>query len=113
GRAELLDRQGCDFVFMVAPDNHSVYPENLPPGTEHASVRPVHQLMTTLEETGSRIRVVYPLEEMAAGKDAGLVCSRIDTHWSDTRTVTPSSSSSLRALAVWWWCTRRASIAAC
>ena len=68
---------------MIIPDSHSVYPEMLPPGIESAPERPVHQLIAHLEQAGSPVRSLYPLEEMIAGKAHDLVCSPTDSHWTD------------------------------
>src|SRR4029079_12133322 len=36
-RQGLLRDRSCEYVFLVAPESHSVYPEKLPPGTAHAT----------------------------------------------------------------------------
>jgi alginate O-acetyltransferase complex protein AlgJ len=82
-RTEVAAHKGCAHLVMIIPNSHSVYPEKLPPGIESASERPVHQLMAHLEQAGSPVRLLYPLEEMIAGKTHHLVCSRTDSHWTD------------------------------
>jgi SGNH hydrolase-like domain, acetyltransferase AlgX len=82
-RAKFLASHGYEHLLMIAPDTHSIYPEKLPPGTRHAPVRPVHQLMGALREAGSPARVLYPLEKMIAAKRVRLVCSKMDSHWTD------------------------------
>jgi alginate O-acetyltransferase complex protein AlgJ len=82
-RNELLAEHDCGYVLVIVPDSHSVYPEKLPPGTTHSPERPVHQLLAALREAATPARVLYPLEEMEAAKAAGLVCSRVDSHWTD------------------------------
>jgi len=82
-RTQLAERKGCAHVVMVIPNSHSVYPEKLPPGIESAAERPVHQLIAHLVQEGSPVRPLYPLEEMIAGKTHDLVCSRINSHWTD------------------------------
>jgi integrase len=83
-RVERLGARDCPYLMLVAPDTHSVYPEYLPVGMAHAAERPVHQIMSSVERSASGARVVYPLAEMTAQKEAGLpVCSPIDSHWTD------------------------------
>jgi hypothetical protein len=82
-RTQMAERKECAHLVMIIPNSHSVYPEKLPPGIESASERPVHQLIAHLEQEGSAVRPLYPLEEMIAGKSHDLVCSRTDSHWTD------------------------------
>jgi alginate O-acetyltransferase complex protein AlgJ len=87
---ELLERRiertaaiGAPYVFAVAPNTHSVYPENLPPGIDTAPHRPIHQLIEHLEQTESPARVLYPEELLAAHKSERQMFLRVDTHWTD------------------------------
>jgi alginate O-acetyltransferase complex protein AlgJ len=82
-RASQLGERNISYAVLVAPDTHSVYPEYLPGGIPHAKQRPVTQLTEFLDQTASPARVVYPLEEMVSQKPAGLVCSPIDSHWTE------------------------------
>jgi alginate O-acetyltransferase complex protein AlgJ len=82
-RVASLEQRGTPYLFVVAPDTHSVYPERLPSSFVPASSRPVHQLMDHLAETGTRARVAYLLDELVAGKDEQQTCSSFDTHWTD------------------------------
>jgi alginate O-acetyltransferase complex protein AlgJ len=82
-RTELLAGHGCAHLVMIAPDNHSVYPEKLPEAVEPVRERPVHQLMAHLDRSGSPVKIIYPLDELLAEKRDHQVCSRVDSHWSD------------------------------
>ena len=82
-RTALLAQRGCAHLVLIAPNNHSVYPEKLPPDIETAPQRPVHQLMDHLDRKDSPVKVIYPLQEMLAAKEEQLVCSRVDSHWTD------------------------------
>ncbi len=82
-RTEVLARRGCAHLVMVAPNNHSVYPEKLPEDVESAAERPVHQLIAHLERSGSPVRIIYPLDELVAAKADHQVCSVVDSHWTD------------------------------
>jgi len=82
GRIERATAIGARHVFAVAPNTHSVYPENLPPGVVSAPHRPVHQLIEHLAEKKSPARVLYPDRLLAAHKSEQLFL-RVDTHWTD------------------------------
>jgi hypothetical protein len=82
-RTQELARRDCAHVVMIAPNNHSVYPEMLPGDVESAPERPVHQLIEHLERCGSPVKLVYPLDEMVAAKPDHQICSRVDSHWTD------------------------------
>jgi alginate O-acetyltransferase complex protein AlgJ len=82
-RIDFLSRMGVPYFFLVAPDTHAVYSEKLPPSFEPADQRPIHQLMRHLTGRGSRARLIYPLDELRAAKAEGLVCTPVDTHWTD------------------------------
>ena len=82
-RTEMLARHGAKHIVLVAPNNHSVYPEKLPAEIEAATERPVHQLMAHLERSDSPVRIIYPLDELVAAKPERLVCSQVDSHWTD------------------------------
>ena len=74
---------GGRYVFAVAPNTHSIYPEHLPDGIESAPRRPVHQLIEHLESCGSPVRVLYPDAELRRHKKADQLFLRVDTHWTD------------------------------
>ena len=81
-RMDWLGELGIPYFFMVPPNAHSVYPEDLPEGIASAPERPVHQLMRHLGGTGSQARLMYPLDDMLAAKPDPLLYSRTDPHWS-------------------------------
>jgi alginate O-acetyltransferase complex protein AlgJ len=80
-RTAWLERKGVRYVFLVAPNAHSVYPEDLPAGVQSASERPVHQLITALEQ-GGIARLLYPLDELVRER-ARPVFPRTGSHWSE------------------------------
>ena len=82
--AWLAHTVGASYMLLVPPNAHSVYPEDLPDDVHSAARRPIHQLLSHLEETGSFARVVYPLDDMLAAKAGELpVYPRTNTHWTD------------------------------
>ena len=82
-RAERLAQRGIPYFFLVPPNPHSLYPEDLPDGVPPpAAVRPVLQLMEYLESRSS-FRLGYPLELLVAAKERGdLIVAKTDSHWS-------------------------------
>lgn len=77
-----LRAQGIAYVFMVAPDKHQIYPEEVP-----SSIRPVgekarmDQVLTTLKEAGVATVDVRPALEQ--GKSRERLYHQTDTHWND------------------------------
>jgi alginate O-acetyltransferase complex protein AlgJ len=74
---------GASYFFFVVPETHSVYPEKLPDGFVPTTERPVHKLLNRLEQTGSPVRPIYPLDEILAEKSNGLVYTAWEAHWTD------------------------------
>jgi alginate O-acetyltransferase complex protein AlgJ len=82
-RAAWLGEWGIPYVFMVPPNSHAVYPENLPDDVVTVAERPILQLQRHLRDTGSDARIIYPLEELRAHKQRDLVYIATDTHWNE------------------------------
>jgi integrase len=82
-RKRLLAARGIAYVFMVAPEAHSVYPDKLPEGAKHVELRPVTQLRDHLARLQSSVRLIYPLGELRDARQARDVYSATDSHWSD------------------------------
>lgn len=80
-RREWLAARGIRFLFVVAPDKHTIYPEFLPP-----NMRPVRkasrldQLMCYLREH-STVEAVDLRPALREAKKGGVVYCRLDTHW--------------------------------
>jgi alginate O-acetyltransferase complex protein AlgJ len=80
-RTAWLEQRGIRHFFLIAPNAHSVYPEDLPDGVETASERPVEQLLGHLAAHGLDSGVVYPLETLKAGRDVHAY-PKTGSHWS-------------------------------
>ena len=80
-RAAWLEKQGARHYFLIAPNAHSVYQDELPEGVATAAERPVEQLLRHLREHGADAGVVYPIEALAAERDRHAY-ARTASHWS-------------------------------
>ena len=79
-RTAWLERRGSHHFFMVAPNSHSLYPDELPEWLPSAPERPIHQLMNDLREHDSYAHLLYPLEQLAEHENA---YARTGSHWSE------------------------------
>ena len=80
-RASFLRNRGGEYMLLIVPDKHAVYPEKLPPTIVPGPVRPVLQLLDHLRAHASQARVLYPLEQLRAAKRSHQVYAATDTHW--------------------------------
>jgi len=78
-----LERQVAAYVFLIAPNAASIYPEMLPDGFQSSAHRPVHQLLDHLSQHGSPARTIYPEAELLALKQEDAPYARNETHWTD------------------------------
>ena len=73
--------QGIDYLFLVAPNKASVYPEHLPDGILRVNnSSPVDQLVTHLKQH-SKVKILDLREPLRMQKEKGLLFHRTDTHW--------------------------------
>ena len=81
-RGAWLEKHGADHFFLVAPNAHSVYPEDLPAGNEMSDRRPVAQLIQYLAANASSAALIYPLDDLRAERE---LCTfgKTETHWSE------------------------------
>jgi alginate O-acetyltransferase complex protein AlgJ len=82
-RTTRLAEKQIPYFFLVAPDPQGVYPEMLPDGFVPTRERPIHKLLARFQEAESRARLIYPLDELVAGKPNRLAYSPFDTHWTE------------------------------
>jgi hypothetical protein len=78
-RRWLADR-GISFVFVIAPDKPSIYPEHLPDGIKLAAVTPADQLLAAIAAQG-RIDAADLRPALRAVKSAGDLYYKTDLHW--------------------------------
>ena len=78
-----LAKQGIKFMFVVAPDKHSIYPENVPDW-----LRPLHgeskldQFITYMREN-STVSVLDLKPALLAAKKTIPTYKKTDTHWNE------------------------------
>jgi hypothetical protein len=80
-RSSRLARRGIHYLFVVAPDKHSIYPEHLP---DTVSLRPrtaLDQLAPGLAADGVAFLDLRPA--LRAAKPTGSLYWRTGTHWTD------------------------------
>ncbi len=80
-RSAWLGQRGVLHFFLIAPNAHSVYPDDLPESVAAAPERPVEQLLAHLAAHDSDVRALYPVDVLAAHRDAH-VYAKTASHWS-------------------------------
>lgn len=80
-RIALAQRLSKSYYFLIAPDNHGIYPEYLPDSVTPALRRPVHDLIELFEDLGFE-DYCYPLPALLDSKLLMTVGHQTDSHWS-------------------------------
>jgi acetyltransferase AlgX (SGNH hydrolase-like protein) len=83
-RVAWLRQMGTEYLFLVPPTAHSVYPEDMPDELPQGETRPVLQVIERLESAQSFARLIYPLEQILAAKPDPLLYRPTGTHWSSS-----------------------------
>jgi hypothetical protein len=83
GRAQWLERHGSHYLFVVTPNPHTIYPENLPAYLTRVRDRSrLDQLLAYLG-THSKLAVVDLRPPLLAAKARERVYQKTDTHWNE------------------------------
>jgi hypothetical protein len=101
-RHDWLAQRGIRYLFVVAPDKQSVYPEFLPRGYRRATTRDsrLDRLLVRLRES-STVTVVDLRALLARNKGQGRLYDRTDTHWND-RGAWLATGGMVAALSRWF-----------
>ncbi|HMD35904.1 MAG TPA: hypothetical protein VKH42_13095 [Vicinamibacterales bacterium] len=76
-----LQGRGVAYVFTVAPDKHSIYPEEMPSSIVRiGEMSRTDQLLTALQDTGYAVDLRPALFQAKAHER---IYQRTDTHWND------------------------------
>lgn len=100
-RQQWLAQRGCRYLFFVAPDKQTIYPEHLPTRTiPHPRVSRLDQLVSYLR-THSTVPILDVREELRAAKKREQLYFKLDTHWNDRAAFIAYQALGLR-LAQWF-----------
>ncbi len=81
-RRDMLRRKNIDYLFMIVPDKHTIYPEHLPSSLQPEGQTRREQLVRYVSEH-SDVRIIDATASvLSAGKQQPLYFKH-DTHWSD------------------------------
>ena len=80
-RAWLAER-GIAYIFLIAPDKQSIYPEYLPESLKYFSgTTRTEQFLSTMRSSPAASSVLYPAAALRATKASRDVYYQKDTHW--------------------------------
>jgi len=80
--SDWLHGQGIEYLFVIAPDKHVIYPEYMPDTIRRAAISRIDQLVSDLRQH-STVRVADLRPALLAAKARERLYHRTDTHWND------------------------------
>lgn len=80
-RGEWLDARGVQYVLLVVPEKHVIYPDKIIEGFQISDNRPLKLIERSLATHGSRVKLVYPEEALRAERANRDTYFATDTHW--------------------------------
>jgi alginate O-acetyltransferase complex protein AlgJ len=82
GARDWLRVRGIAYVFMIAPDKHELYPDEMPASIRRVgTTRRMDQVLAALEDAGVAAVDVRPA--LAAARRRERIYQQTDTHWND------------------------------
>jgi len=78
--SEWMKENSIDFIFAVAPNKHSVYPEKLPFEVEEYTQRKINQIYRLISQN-SNISWVNLIDGMQGNSRYGSLYHKTDSHW--------------------------------
>jgi len=78
-----LEAQGIDYLFVLAPDKHAVYPEYLPASVHRVGVETRTDALVRYLRDHSTVPVLDLRPALLAAKKDERLYHRTDTHWND------------------------------
>jgi len=82
-KRDWLAQRGIRYVFVVAPDKHSIYPEYMPNRLNKVSSRSCLDQLIAYMKVNSDFEIVDLRPALNAEKDTVRVFHKTDTHWND------------------------------
>ena len=80
-RRDWLAKRGIKYIFILAPDKQSVYPENLPAWLQKLGGRTKADQFFAYMQAHSTVEVLDPRPVVLAAKKDAPVYQKTDTHW--------------------------------
>ncbi|MEO5766970.1 MAG: hypothetical protein ABIS92_01340 [Polyangia bacterium] len=100
-RQQAVARHGGHYLFVVAPDKDSIYPEHFPDRYDRIGPTPFQVLLTYLRAHGD-IAILDLRPALIAAKSAGpLLYLRTDTHWNE-RGAYHAYQAVMQRVAAWY-----------
>ena len=78
---DALAQRGIKFLFVVAPDKQSIYPEHLPPWMNKVSPETKLDQFFAYMKTHSTVDVLDLRQTLLAGRSVGPLYLKTDSHW--------------------------------
>ncbi len=82
-RRDWLAARGINYLFVLAPDKHTVYPEYLPPWLKDLGGRTKADQFFAYMKVHSTVPVLDLRPGLLAGKKSAPVYQKTDTHWNE------------------------------
>jgi hypothetical protein len=87
-----MEARGIAYVFVLAPDKHAVYPEQLPASIHRVGAETRTDALVTYLREHSTVPVLDLRGVLMAAKGKARVYHRTDTHWNDPGAFTASQA---------------------
>jgi hypothetical protein len=101
-RTQRLAKQNCRYLFVIAPDKNTIYPEYLPDYLRaHRGRSRSQQLLEYLQSTHADVDVLDLHEPLVQAKRLGVLYFPQDTHWNG-RGFFVACQAMVRALSRWF-----------
>lgn len=81
GRRDWLARRGCRYLFVVAPDKQSVYPENMPAWLEPIRTPTRLDQLIAFMSSNSTVKILDLREPLREARQIAPTYYKTDTHW--------------------------------
>lgn len=78
-----MEAHGIAYVFVLAPDKHAIYPEQLPPSIHRIGAETRTDALVNYLREHSTVPVLDLRGPLLAAKGAERIYHRTDTHWND------------------------------